>query len=83
MGVGGAGGGGSKVPLTARFVCVDKRILDAVSAAVTLDASRAGDDNVGWSVGTPQGDVRLVLNGPAAAVFVEGQRYRLTFDPDD
>jgi len=64
----------------ARFVCHHKKILDERQVEVYLRPSVQGRDNVDWAPYTPAGQVTLVVNGPAGALFVEGGRYAVTFE---
>jgi len=66
--------------VAARFICINKKILDEAQVEVTLHPSTYGRDNVEWAPYTPAGVVRMVVNGPAGALFVEGGRYAVTFE---
>lgn len=64
-----------------RFVCERKEVLDQVSVSITLRASISGRDNAEWAPFTPSGQLTMVVNGPAGAEFVQGQRYRMLLQP--
>ena len=64
----------------ARMICEWKKILDATSVEVTLRPSVQGRDNVEWAPYTPAGQVQLVMQPQAAALFVQGGRYAVTFE---
>jgi hypothetical protein len=64
----------------ARFNCAKKEVIDQVSVRLELSASTGGRDNTGWAPYTPWGQIILVVNGKAADEFVQGGRYRVTFE---
>lgn len=64
----------------ARFKCSFKKILDERQVEVYLEPSYGGRDNVDWAPYTPAGQIRMVCVPQAAALFVEGGRYAVTFE---
>lgn len=64
----------------ARFNCDVKNVIDQVSCDVRLSASISGRDNTEWAPYTPSGQITMVINGAAGAEFVQGGRYRVTFE---
>jgi hypothetical protein len=69
--------------VTAKIVCTTKTVQSDGSANLSFSPDYADARNKQWAAATPSLSLSMTVKGDVEAEFEQGDKYTLTFEPND